>query len=207
MVPLEVYLDAERPLAGLVRALGEAGVEAEEVAPHALAHASSLAHPPRAIGVFARAALPRLDASPESSPVGLRLHGVADPGNVGALLRTADALGPAHVALAAGCADPLSPKAVRASMGAVFRVCLIETADSPPAVRVALAGDGTTALWEADLQPPLTFELGAEREGLPAAALREADAVVAIPLRAGADSLNVAAAGALALYELRRRAA
>src|SRR5206468_987882 len=99
----------------------------EEVEPKLLAELSSLAHPPRVIGVFRRADLPR----ELTAPVGLALWRVGDPGNVGTLVRTADALGPAFVALSEGCADPTSPKALRASMGALFRVPIVEFDDAP----------------------------------------------------------------------------
>jgi TrmH family RNA methyltransferase len=126
---------------------------------------------------------------------------------VGTLLRAAWALGPAHVALAPGCADPLSPKALRASMGAVFHVPLVELADAPPATAVALAADAGTPLSELPLEPPLAFLLGAERAGLPAGERAAAPLAARIPQAAGADSLNVAMAGTVALYELRRRGA
>src|SRR5581483_11599044 len=109
----------------LVDAAAAAGIETvellvagENVAPALLAEVSSLAHPPRAIGVYRRGDLPR-----GARPVTLALWRVADPGNLGTLLRSAEAFG-AGVALSPGCADPTSPKALRASMGALFRVPL-----------------------------------------------------------------------------------
>jgi TrmH family RNA methyltransferase len=125
---------------------------------------------------------------------------VGDPGNVGALIRTADALGPAFVALSDGCADPTGPKAVRASMGALFRAPLISFEDAPRPW-VALVTRGGAPLTEI---PRATFVLGAEREGLPQDVLVRCDERVTIPLAEGAESLNVAAAGAIALYESRR---
>jgi TrmH family RNA methyltransferase len=192
--PVEALVDAERPpaLAGLDGA--------EEVEPRLLAELSSLAHPPRVVAVFRRADLPRdLDA-----PVGLALWHVGDPGNVGTLVRTADALGPAFVALSAGCADPTSPKAVRASMGAVFRVPLgpLEEAPRP---WVGLVPRGGAPLTKAELGERATFVLGAERDGLPDDVASSCDLLASIPLTESAESLNVAAAGAIALYERARR--
>jgi TrmH family RNA methyltransferase len=192
--PVEALVDAERPpaLAGLDGA--------EEVEPRLLAELSSLAHPPRVVAVFRRADLPRdLDA-----PVGLALWHVGDPGNVGTLVRTADALGPAFVALSAGCADPTSPKAVRASMGAVFRVPLGRFEEAPRPW-VGLVPRGGAPLTKAELGERATFVLGAERDGLPDDVASSCDLLASIPLTESAESLNVAAAGAIALYERARR--
>ena len=193
--PVEALVDAERP------ALVDRLLAAEPVAPELLAQVSALGHAPRVIAVFRRADLPEL-AVPE---VGLALWGVGDPGNIGTLVRAADALGPAYVALSEGCADPFAPKALRASMGSVFRVTLVGF-DEARGRRVALVAHGGGPLAEADLSPPLALILGAEREGVPDEVLAACDAQVTIPL-AAAESLNVAMAGAIALYELGRRRA
>jgi len=178
-------------------------VAGENVSAEVLASVSGLPHPSRRIAVFRREGLPRLD--PAAAPAaGLALWHVGDPGNVGTILRSADALGPAFVALSAGCADPTGPKALRASMGAVFRVPLGSFEDAPGR-RVALVVHGEEPLPEADLTEPVTFVLGAEREGLPESIVRACEARVSIPLLPGAESLNVAVAAAIALYERRRR--
>ena len=131
---------------------------------------------------------------------------MGDPGNVGTLIRAADALGPAFLALSEGCADPTGPKAMRASMGALFRVPIVGF-DDAPGRRVALVPRGGQPLEEIQLDTPTTFVLGAEREGLPDRALSNCDERATIPLAADAESLNVAMAGTIALYErLRRRA-
>jgi TrmH family RNA methyltransferase len=192
--PVEALVDPERPaeLDGLQGA--------EEVEPALLAELSSLAHPPRVVAVFRKADLPRdLDA-----PTGLALWHVADPGNVGTLIRTADALGPAFVALSPGCADPTSPKALRASTGAVFRVPT-GGFDDAPRPWIGLVPRGGSALSDADLGERATFVLGAEREGLPEDVAASCDLLASIPLTDEAESLNVAAAGAIALYERVRR--
>jgi TrmH family RNA methyltransferase len=193
----------------LVEAAVAAGLEpvdllvaGESVSPELLASLSTLPHPARAIGVFRRADLPGLDAS-NTVLLGLALWHVADPGNVGALIRSADAFG-AFVGLSAGCGDPLGPKALRGSAGGVFRVPLCSF-DDAPGRRVALVAHGGRPLIELDLGPGTTFVLGAEREGLPEEVLAACDRVATIPLAGGAESLNVAAAGAIALYESSRR--
>ena len=130
----------------------------------------------------------------------LSLWRVGDPGNVGTLIRTADAFG-ASVELSPGCADPTSPKALRASAGALFRVPLGESAGQ----RIGLAAHGGRALRELEFGDSTVFVVGAEREGLTDAVLAECDAVATIPTTGPAESLNVAAAGAIALYEWSRR--
>ncbi len=192
--PVEALVDAERP------ALVERLPAAEPVAPDLLAAVGTLPHPARVVAVFRRADLPR----GTDPPTGLALWHVADPGNVGTIVRAADALGPAFVALSRGCADPTGPKALRASAGAVFRVPQGPW-DDAPAPRIALVPRAERALWDVELGERVTFVLGAEREGLPAEVLAGCEETVSIPLAASAESLNVAVAGAVALYERKRR--
>jgi len=189
----------------LVDAARDAGIEpvellvaGENVEPALLAEVSTLGHPPRVIGIFRRDDLPEgtRDAT-------LALWHVADPGNVGTLLRAADAFG-AGIALSPGCADRTGPKALRASAGAVFRVPVCGFAEAPGR-RVALVAHGGIPLNEADLGRPVVLVLGAEREGLPDDVLARCDVRASIPQAGGGESLNVAAAGAIALYELARR--
>ncbi len=165
-----------------------------------LAGVSTLPHPARAIGVFRFADLPVGERA-----TCLALWRLGDPGNVGTLIRSADAFG-AAVSLSDGCAEPLSQKALRASAGAIFRVPLVSWSDRPGRL-VALDAAGAMTLADVDLTPPVTIVLGAERAGLPDEVLAGCDAVAAIPMPGDAESLNVAAAGAIALYELSRRPA
>lgn len=186
--------------AGLAAGLepAELLVAGENVAVELLAGVSTLAHAPRAIGVFRRADLPVGERS-----VCLGLWSVGDPGNLGTLIRSADAFG-AAVSLGGRCADPLGQKALRASAGAIFRVPLLDW-DARPGRQVALDARGAAHLAAAELAPPLTFLVGAERDGLPEELLARCDLVASIPMSGAAESLNVAAAGAIALYELARR--
>jgi TrmH family RNA methyltransferase len=178
--------------AGLVEGWG-----AEEVEPELLAGASTLGSGTRAIAVW-----PRHWAAVATSP-SLYLHGVGDPGNVGAILRTADALLGATVVLGPECADPFSPKAVRASMGSIFaRPPARSELGETQAPRVALVAHGGAGL-EA-LDGAATVCLGAEREGLPTEVVAACDAIATIPLRpGGAESLNVAAAAAIACQRMK----
>jgi len=188
----------------LVEAAGRAGwepevllVSGEDVDPPLLDAVSSLGSGTRVVGIYRRR------FSQPGGEVSLYLHGVHDPGNVGTVIRTAHALCDGPVTLGPECADPFSPKAVRASMGSIFA--------RPPAragfgqlggTRVAL--DSRAAEPLGDVPRPAVLCLGGEREGLPDDALVEADVTVRIPLREdGPESLNVAAAAAIGLYELR----
>lgn len=171
----------------------------ENILPGLLAEVSTLGHAPRVIGIYRQAELPT-----GTRDVVLALWHVSDPGNVGTLFRTADAFG-AGMALSRECADPVGPRAARASAGAIFRVPLIPWRELPER-RVALVAHGGAALQVTSLEPPLTFLLGAEREGLPADLVAQ-DQNVTVELPGVAESLNVAAAGAIALYELSRRSA
>jgi TrmH family RNA methyltransferase len=189
----------------LVDAAREAGIEpvdllvaGETIAPELLAEVSTLVHPPRVIGIYRRDDLPR-----GVRPLALALWRVSDPGNVGTLIRTADAFD-ASLALSPGSADPTGPKALRASAGAIFRVptAPFEDAGRP---RIGLVARGGTPLADLDLGDAATFVLGAERDGLPDELLRSCEALATIPQSERAESLNVAVAGAIALYEHRRR--
>jgi TrmH family RNA methyltransferase len=189
LVPEAALVDADRPVDV---------PHAELVESHVIAGLSTLPHAPRVIAVFRREDLPR----GADRPVGLALWHVGDPGNVGTLVRTADAFG-AFVALSAGCADPTGPRALRASAGAVFRVPTCHF-DEASGWRVGLVAHGGEPLDEIVLGPATTFVLGSEREGLPGHV--HCDARATIPSPGPTESLNVAAAGAIALYELARRA-
>ncbi|HEY1277174.1 MAG TPA: RNA methyltransferase [Thermoleophilaceae bacterium] len=173
----------------------------EDVEPELLADASALGSGTRVIGVYRRR------WSRPGGALSVYLHGVHDPGNVGTVIRSAHALCDGPVALGPGCADPYAPKAVRAGMGSVFA--------RPPAragfrdlrgTRIALDAAADRPLAEVDAGPPAVLCLGAEREGLPPEVLGATDAVARIPLRPGGpESLNVAMAATVALYELGNR--
>ena len=143
------------------------------------------------------------------------LHGVHDPGNVGAVLRSAEAFGASCVACGPGTADPFSPKAVRASMGAIFTVPVARATDidALPGTTIALAADAGVELWRFTSDRPrsgakersdVTLLIGAERDGLPADVIAAADHTAHIPIQT--HSLNAAMAATVALYELTRMA-
>jgi TrmH family RNA methyltransferase len=188
----------------LVAAAAAAGFEPElllragvDVEPRLLAAVSALGSGARVLGVY------RQRWSDPVAALAVYLHGVRDPGNVGAVIRSTHALADGPAILGPGCADPWSAKAVRASMGSTFA--------RPPArarpeelrgALVALDPGAERELSEIEVEPPLVLCLGAEREGLPEAVLERARERVRIPLRSdGPQSLNVAMAAAIALYD------
>lgn len=177
---------------------GLAGIEVE---PALLASASGLASGTRTLAVYHERWLAR-----PVGPLCVYLHGVHDPGNVGAVLRCAQAFGADCVALGPGSADPFGPKAVRASMGAVFGVPLARagTLAELPGRTVALVPEKGVALAALSRPGELTLLIGGERDGLPAELRAQADEVAHIPI--ATDSLNAAMAATVALYEVTRMA-
>jgi TrmH family RNA methyltransferase len=178
----------------LLTAAGEA-LGGTEVEPALLDRFSSLASGTRAIGVWREVWADRAEA-----PC-VYLHGVSDPRNVGTVIRTAHALVGGSVVLGPDCADPFGAHAVRASMGGVFSEPLVRAGiDATPAPRAALVAHGGEPLDALDGMA--TVCLGAEREGLPGDVIAACDVTVTIPLREQAESLNVAAAAAIALQRI-----
>ncbi len=172
----------------------EAGVDVE---PALLDEVSALGSGTRVLAVYERRW-----ATP-AGPLCVALWGVRDPGNVGTILRSALAFGAASVALGPDCADPYSPKAVRASMGAIFALDIARIADPAelPGTRVALAVGAGEPL-AGPLDQPVTLVVGAEREGLPDDVVAACDRTAHIPI--ASESLNAAVAASVALYEATR---
>jgi RNA methyltransferase, TrmH family len=171
----------------------DSGLGGEVVESELLTSVSALGSGTRAIAVW-----PQIWASGAVAPC-VYLHGVGDPGNVGAIVRTAHALLGGTLVLGPGCADPFGPKAVRASMGSIFAQPLLRAGiETTPAPRASLVAHGGEPL--GSLGGVLTVCLGAEREGLPGEVLAECEVEATIPLRPdAAESLNVAAAAAIAI--------
>ena len=167
------------------------------VEPALLAEVGTLGHPARVLSFFRTRDLPQEAVG----DLALELHGVRDPGNIGTLLRSLAAFGPGTVVLGEECADPTSPKAVRASMGAIFSVPIVH--DAPPGLRIGLTTERGAPLADIDLRGPVTFLVGAERTGIPDGVAY--DVAGRIPQTTGVDSLNAAMAGTVALYEARRQ--
>jgi TrmH family RNA methyltransferase len=203
----KLHTRRERARTGLFVAEGEDLIDAapadaieyvlradEDVDANLLASVSALGSGTRAIGVL------RQRWSQAGGDVSVYLHGVRDPGNIGTIIRAAHAFADGPVVLGPGCADPYSPKAARASMGSILaRPPARAGFDDLAGARVTFRTGGP-ADWDAD--PPLVLCFGSERGDLPAG-----DVEAGIPMRAAApDSLNVAMAATVALYEQFRMA-
>ena len=169
-------------------------IAGEDVEPDLLADVSTLGSGARVIGVYRRR------WSEPGGKLSVYLHGVGDPGNVGSVVRSAHALADGPVVLGPGCADPFSPKAVRASMGSLF--ARPPARGEPNGWLLALAAYAEETLSEVEPRVPAVVCVGAEREGLPAGL---GDARARIPVHN--ESLNVAMAATVALYDLANRMA
>jgi RNA methyltransferase, TrmH family len=173
------------------------GLDGDEVEGSLLAGVSGLGSGTRQLGVYEER------WSAPHGPLCVVLWGVGDPGNVGTILRSARAFGAASVVLGPGCADPYGPKAVRASMGAIFELPVggVECVDELPGERVALVAHAGEPL-AGPLAGALSLLVGAERAGLAADVVAACDRVAHIPI--AGESLNAAMAATVALYELAR---
>jgi TrmH family RNA methyltransferase len=170
-----------------------AGVDVE---PEALAKVSALGSGTRALAVYEERWAERA-----TGPLCVALWAVHDPGNVGTVLRSALAFGAASVAIGPDTADPYGPKAVRASMGAIFSVPLarVRAVDELPGERVALVARAGQPLRG---RAAATIVVGAERTGLPDEVVAACERIAHIPI--ASESLNAAMAATIALYELTR---
>jgi TrmH family RNA methyltransferase len=159
-------------------------------------------------------AIPIPDPQPAAAPgCWILLEDIQDPGNLGSILRSAVAAGVGDAWLSQGCADAWSPKVLRAAMGAHFSLRLHPGADLAKAALacggcvVALTVDGTRSIFELDLTGPVAFALGNEGAGLSAPLREAATDHAAVPMPGHAESLNVAAAAAICLFERVRQLA
>jgi RNA methyltransferase, TrmH family len=202
----EAFLLAER-LAGS----GTAVHAVSEQVMHAL---SPVASPAGVVAVAARPATSLAAALEPAPQLVLIGAGIQEPGNVGAIIRSAEAGGATGVVFTAGSADPFGWKALRGSMGSAFRVP-IATEPNVAAVLtearaaglriIATVPRGARTMYEADLRGPLALLVGAEGAGLPPGLIQTASETVTIPMRAPVESLNAAVATALLIYEIQRQ--
>ena len=171
-------------------------------------HAAPVASP---VGVLGLVPMPRLDLPSQQPSFDVLLDGVQDPGNVGAILRTAAATGARSAHLSRFCADPWSPKALRGGMGAQFLLLVEQHQDLHSVAAnlnvslIACVVDSPVSLFKANLEGEVGFIIGSEGSGVSPGLNALAQEKVRIPMRAGIDSLNVAAAAAVCFYEWMRR--
>ncbi len=215
-LPIEVLLVAPALAsdAAVQRLLARVGCDIEQVEPSLLA---SLCDADAPQGVLAVVSLPRAEVASlprRQDGMYLYLDGVQDPGNVGAIARVAEAAGAVGLACSPGTAHPNHPRALRASAGSLLRLPVaVATSAGELAAHLsplapgwaALVAHGGRDLYAEPLAGTLVLALGAEGGGLSPTARRLADLELRIPLAAPVESLNVATAAAVVLFELRRR--
>jgi TrmH family RNA methyltransferase len=188
--------------------LAATGTETEEVFPKLLDSLSATETSQGLLAVFDRFER-TLPAQPDFVLV---VDQVRDPGNLGTLLRSAVAAGVQAVLLAPGTTDPFAPKALRAGMGAQFRLPLrsldwLEIQEfCQPRLKMYLAeAEGGAACWQLDLRQPLALVVGGEAEGATPDACQVVDGLVTIPMPGGSESLNAAIAASILMFEIVRQ--
>lgn len=199
------------PDAALIRGLGSQVVEVNASVMDAL---SPVRSPSGVAAIVVKRTWPFEALFARAPALVVIADGLQDPGNLGAIVRAAEAGGASGVVLTGASADPWGWKALRAAMGSTFRVPVVADADVVAVCdRLRAAGvrvlattprDGT-AIYDADLRVPVAIAIGSEGAGLSAALTERADAHITIPMTSGVESLNAAVAAALAVYEARRQ--
>lgn len=189
------------------------GIEVVHVSAAVMERLTATVTPQGLVGIapFIDGSLEAIGGTPRCVAV---LHAVRDPGNAGTVLRSADAAGADAVVFSDTSVDPFNPKAVRASAGSLFHLPVVRGAATEDAIAslqsrglriYAMAADGELSLDDADLSTPLAFLFGNEAWGLPPEVRALADAGVRVPIAGRAESLNLAAAATVCLFEWARR--
>ncbi len=196
-------------LAGATHAKGGTVIEASEAV---LAKISRRDNPQTVIGVFEQKLTPLAAVKPKTGDVWVALEGIRDPGNLGTIVRTADAVGAAGIILIGETVDPFSTEAVRATMGSVFAVPVVRASRADfakfaagwPGSVVGTHLAATADYRAAEYRRPVLLLMGTEQSGLTAETAAAANLLVKIPMAGKADSLNLAVATAVMLFEIRR---
>lgn len=215
-VVVEVLAEPGCP-ADLLAQASAAGATVRHVAPGALAKVTDAVTPQPVAAIARIPAVGLEEAVAAAGPLALVLVGVADPGNAGTLLRSAEAAGAGSVVFCDGSVDPFGPKCVRSSAGSLFRLAVVREAPADEALR-ALRGAGLATVGTVardgrpydvhDLSRPTAFVLGNEARGLPDEVASQVGAAVTIPMAGRTESLNVGMAGTVLCFEsLRQRRA
>ena len=199
----------EHPLlANAARAARSAGGEVIEVTRDVLGKVSRRENPQTVVGVFAQAFAPLETLQPNAATCWVALQQVRDPGNLGTVVRTADAAGCGGVILVGDCCDPYSVEAVRATMGSIFAVKIVRASNEEflawragwPGSVVGTLLTATTDYRQADYRGPTMLLMGSEQAGLPPDLAAACDVTVKIPMRGRADSLNLSVATGIMIY-------
>jgi TrmH family RNA methyltransferase len=217
----EIYVDADAwvsfddrsPLRGAVRDAIEAGIPVWSIAPAVFESVSDTATPQGVMALAPRTTTPITDLASRPGPV-LVLVDISDPGNAGTLVRAAEAAGCAGVVFAGSCTDPYGPKTVRAAAGSLVRLPIAEESTAFVALvalrdagrtLVATVVDGGDAPESLDLAGEVAIVLGSEAHGLDADVVDRCDQSATIPMDPAVESINVAIAGAVVLFEAARQ--
>ncbi len=207
--PRVLFFSQQAPDRPLLRAAIDAAGESLEVTPAILGKISRRENAQAVLGVFEEIFTPLDQLNSRETPCALALEAVRDPGNLGTIVRTADAAGLEAVILVGECCDPYSVEAVRATMGSIFAVriarCsrpefLVWRAKQPGKV-VGTSLLATTDFRAAAYSPPVLLLMGNEQAGLSEELANACDVLVKIPMRGGADSLNLAVAAGIMIYQ------
>jgi TrmH family RNA methyltransferase len=199
----------DQPTSRLFRVLQERSVPTLEVSPEVMAHIADTQTPQ---GVIAVTPMPEVKP-PASVDFALILDSIADPGNLGTILRTAAAAGTHVVILAPHCVDPFNPKVLRGGMGAHFRIPILRLSwseitreyGSLPMYLADAAGD--TVYYDVDWTQPSALIVGGEARGADLKARQQATTLISIPMENEAESLNAGIAAGVILFEVRRQRA
>jgi TrmH family RNA methyltransferase len=203
---------AKHPLAAeIIAATEAAGGEAIETSPDILTKMSGKDNPQMLLGAYRQPAtsLDRIDRA--TAPLWIVAQALRDPGNLGTILRTGDAVGAGGLILIDDSADPFSVEAVRASMGALFTQAIVQARweeflpwlRSGPGQLVGTSLKATDDYLEAQYRQPCFLLIGNEQQGLPPDYEAECDLLVKIPMAGRADSLNAAMAAAVMAFAIR----
>jgi len=188
------------------------GADILSVTPDILAKIARRDNPQTVIGILEQSLTPLAAIGPEAQSVWIALERIKDPGNLGTIVRTADAVGAAGVILVGPSVDPFSVEAVRATMGSIFHVPLARASEEEfirfrqgwPGSVVGTHLRGDVDFRTADYRRPVLLLMGNEQAGLSEPLAASCDQLVRIPMAGEADSLNLAVATAVMLYEIRR---
>lgn len=217
--PIRIFVHADKLGANDMVARTAATVHARgglvlQVSEKVLEKISRRDNPQMVVGVFEQKLLPLAAIDPVAASVWVALEGIKDPGNLGTIIRTADAVGASGVLLIGDTCDPFGPEAVRATMGSIFHVPLARASSDAfrtwrnrwPGTVAGTHLSGDKDFRAVDYAAPVLLLMGNEQSGLPDEMAELCDLLVKIPMAGQADSLNLAVSTAVMLYEIRKAA-
>lgn len=198
----------------LLRKINDSAVPAEEVTDKVIGHLTDVGTPQGIIGLVAINASDLGELFEQSEPVILILDGIQDPGNIGTIIRTADAFGISGIIMTKNTVNPYSPKVIRSTAGSIFNV-RITSSDFPENIYAALkrrgikivatTPDAGSSIIESDLSPPLAVIIGSESRGISDESAKASDEKISIPMVGKSESLNAAVSASVVLYEVMRQ--